>query len=262
MAYRDHKVHLCLHTFEQRHNNNGVVIEHDTAMPRRTTTPIENVRGYGRTAISEDPGPSTPRITNASHTNAARPYRPSWDKSVSNHLQAYILRPQLQHEVSAIHLSYIAEKLSLDSIKLEQHVDRLGPDHSIIDDVRNLQAEQYRQIDTVLKQRNGKLVSVHRDTLEMPTSMGHMHATTLTFVLSTTEPEGQEPSNESGVFIHPSSWCSLQTHELAVYGRDSIGRAVGVLRRGTAAEKMTHILPPPLLNLAIVAKQEEKVLQT
>lgn len=162
-------------------------------MPRPSITPLENMRDYARAAVSEEPGSSTPGDGYASHTHAAQPYGLSWNKSELNHLEAYILRPNLQPRASTVNLSYAAEKLSLDPVKLEQHVDRLGFEHSIIDDIRNLQTEQYRQIDAILERRNGKLVSVHVDTVEMPTTMGHIHATTLTFILNTTKPEGQEP---------------------------------------------------------------------
>ncbi|KAF1977671.1 hypothetical protein BU23DRAFT_596033 [Bimuria novae-zelandiae CBS 107.79] len=147
--------------------------------PSSKACPRERMAGYQARDASIPNGDS----------GSSRPYHYSYSKSPATHLEAYILRPVWRQSAASIELSYEIERLALDAVKLQRSMDKLGHEHCIINDVCNLESAELRLINTHAMQRNGTLVSVQVDEVDMARGYGQARLGKVVFILNTTKAE-------------------------------------------------------------------------
>ncbi|KAF1852188.1 uncharacterized protein K460DRAFT_392305 [Cucurbitaria berberidis CBS 394.84] len=103
-----------------------------------------------------------------------------------HHLEAYILRPHMQTFNDYITWSPTIERLHLDESAIQAHVNKLGPDYSLIDAVGELLPEQVRLVQARTKSRHGRLVSLQQGTpADMVTQMGTFQIKPVIFIITT-----------------------------------------------------------------------------
>lgn len=166
-------------------------------------TPIESTRGAKESKgkqstvmieeklASKDLGSSTTATAEAPTANAnpftipLRPY-PSQSFTHPQHLEAHILRPLCEDVYNVTEWNYKIEQLPIADSELEAHIRKLGPNHSVIDDIGALLPEQLRLIQIRAKNRAGHIVSAqYGRPADMVTKMGTFQVKPVVFVLKT-----------------------------------------------------------------------------
>ncbi|KAJ4297650.1 hypothetical protein N0V90_005544 [Kalmusia sp. IMI 367209] len=116
----------------------------------------------------------------------------------SPHFEAFILHPTCENTANCIKWSHKLEQLLLDPVGIEKHVGQLGPNHSVIDDIRELHVEQYYFIKSCVEERKGKLVSAQAGkAVDMVTKLGTFAVKPIIFILSTSKAEEEVGSIEA-----------------------------------------------------------------
>jgi hypothetical protein len=102
-----------------------------------------------------------------------------------HHLEAYILRPHVHSFGDSITWTTKVQLLYLDEAAMRAHLNKLGPDYSVIDAIAELLPEQLRLVQECAKIRNGHLVSVQQGApADMVTQMGTFKIKPIIFVVT------------------------------------------------------------------------------
>jgi hypothetical protein len=118
-----------------------------------------------------------------------------------HHLEAYILRPHVHSFGDSITWTTKVQLLHLDEAAMRAHLNKLGPDYSVIDALAELLPEQFRLVQECAKIRNGHLVSVQQGApADMVTQMGTFKIKPVIFVITVAtlpEKKDNKEKNES-----------------------------------------------------------------
>lgn len=110
------------------------------------------------------------------------------------HLEAYIVRPQVETTDMVTTLSHKIESLRLSEEVLQAHCEISGSDSPIMDVLLDLQPHVLDLIQSCAAQRQGNLVSVkHGKANNLTTSLGPLQVKPIWFVISTTTMLPQDP---------------------------------------------------------------------
>jgi hypothetical protein len=106
------------------------------------------------------------------------------------------------------------EPLYLDEAAMRAHLDKLGPDLSIIDAVTELLPDQLRLIQERTKFRDGRLVSVQQSApADMVTPMSTFKINSFVFVIGVAKLlEREESTAEGQAFLPTTQWDMHQTN--------------------------------------------------
>lgn len=106
----------------------------------------------------------------------------------ADHLEAYILRPHIDTVGNQIIWSAKVDQLHLDKDALQAHMNKLGPDYSIIDVMSELSPDQIQLIQSSTKSRNGFLVAIRNTaSTDMVTHMGTFKIQPIMFIIKIAE---------------------------------------------------------------------------
>jgi hypothetical protein len=114
-------------------------------------------------------------ILSTSTTNQPQP---------THRLEAYILRPRMETSPFSTTWSMAIESLHLDETAIQAHINKLGPDYSVIDSISALSPKQISLIKEHTASCNGRLVSVQQSLpAKMVTQMGSLEIKPVIFII-------------------------------------------------------------------------------
>lgn len=103
----------------------------------------------------------------------------------SQHLEAYVLRPHIETSKDNFTWSSKVEPLSLDDAAMQAHLNKLGPEYSIIDAISELLPEQLVLVQGQAKSRNGLLASIqYSASADVVTTMGTFKVKSVIFIVT------------------------------------------------------------------------------
>lgn len=114
----------------------------------------------------------------------------------SHHLEAYIIQPMVKTCDFTLTLSYAVLPLPLSEQDMQAQIQKLGPDHSIVDSLIDLHPQVLKLMQSQAAQRHGDLVSIqHGKPSSFTVSSGTLQSSPVIFMISTTPKTPSQPGS-------------------------------------------------------------------
>jgi hypothetical protein len=115
---------------------------------------------------------------------------------VPHHLEAYIIQPMVKTCDFTLTLTYAVLPLPLSEQDMQAQIQKLGPDHSIVDSLIDLHPQVLKLMQSQAAQRHGDLVSIqHGKPSNFTVSSGTLQSSPVIFIISTTPKTLPQPSS-------------------------------------------------------------------
>lgn len=181
---------------------------HGVARGKKTTTSKREVKEDEPSKVDFTQEPHFSELTlnggfNFSTPSTAAPPSTSSGFKPIGHLESYILRPHTEISTHYIIWSTKIELLLLDEAAMEAHMNKLGPDYSVIDAMSKLLPEQMRLIQECTKSRHGSLVAIQEGKpVDMVSHMGTFPIKPIIFMIQTRAlPEKEKKVKDDSTII-------------------------------------------------------------